>query len=500
MINQSNYPPESLNEANSKIHKNVDFPISINAHIEALESQFFEAVPHQQLLERLLAQVKPVDFWSLATEIEGRTIEELKQKHYVVLVVREVIRFAKVYGWALCVRFDAVYLYNGAFWREIDRKALERFLGEAAAKMGTPTLEAEHFEFRKKLREQFLVTAYLPEPTTDEKTVLVNVKNGTLEISANGYELRPPAPKDFLTYQLPFLYDPQAKAPMFDKYLNRCLPDQDLQRVLSEFFGWTFTKHLKLEKALFLHGEGANGKSVMFEIINALMGKDNVTTMSISDLREEHNRALLVDKLLCYGSEIGANGMENDGFKTIVSNEQSRIRRKYGNPFTVKIHCKLAFNANELPPTREINEAFFRRFLIVPFNQTIPTTERDPLLASKIIDNELSGVFNWVLAGLDRLLNNGRFTAADASRDALDIYRKESDSVAMFVEEEGFEHDPLARTFLKEIYPQYRTFCQQNGFVPLSSKKVRKRFEGLGFSVGEHRRLPFFAISKGLPV
>ena len=149
-MNKNHRPPESLKEATSKIHKNVDFPISINAYMEALESQLFEAVPHQQLLERLLAQVKPVDFWSLATEIEGRTIEELKQKHYVVLVVREVIRFAKVYGWALCVRFDAVYLYNGAFWREIDRKALERFLGEAAAKMGTQTLEAEHFEFRKK--------------------------------------------------------------------------------------------------------------------------------------------------------------------------------------------------------------------------------------------------------------------------------------------------------------------------------------------------------------
>lgn len=89
----------------------------LHEHVEVLESQLFEAVPHQQLLERLLGQVKRVDFWTLATEIEGREIEELKQKHYVVLVVCEVIRFAKVYGWALCVRFDAVYLYNGAFWR-----------------------------------------------------------------------------------------------------------------------------------------------------------------------------------------------------------------------------------------------------------------------------------------------------------------------------------------------------------------------------------------------
>ena len=475
------------------------FDLNLTAHVAALvEACIFEAVPHEKLLERLLGQVKKVNFMQLAAEVEGQDAAELKQKHYMVLVVREALHLAKINNWSLCVRFDAVYLFNGAFWREIDRKTMERFLGEAAAKMGTPTLEAEHFEFREKLRKQFLNTAYLPEPTTDEKTVLINLKNGTLAITANGYELRQPDPRDFLTYQLPFAYDPQATTPLFEKYLNRCLPDVALQNVLAEFFGWTFTKHLKLEKALFLHGEGANGKSVMYEIINALMGKDNVTTMSISDLKEEHNRALLIDKLLCYGSEIGANGMENDGFKMIVSNEVSKIRRKYGNPFTTKIHCKLAFNANELPPTREINEAFFRRFLIVPFSQTIPTNERDPLLASKIIEAELSGVFNWVLAGLDRLLTNGRFTAAEASRHALDNYRKESDSVAMFVEEEGYQKDPLARTFLKEVYPTYRTYCTQNGFIPLSSKKVRKRFEGLGFMIGEHRHLPFIAMTQSL--
>ena len=471
---------------------------ALEASMAASEQLLFDAVPHAQLLEQILEQIKVVSFWEQATEIENRDIDQLKQKHYVVLVVREVLKLAETHGWAMCVRFDGVYLYNGAFWKEIDRKTLETFLGKAAAKMGTPTLEAEHFEFRKKLREQFLAIAYLPEPATDEKTVLVNVKNGTLEISDNGYQLRKPDPKDFLTYQLPFVYDPQAKAPLFDKYLNRCLPDQDLQRVVSEFFGWTFTKHLKLEKALFLHGEGANGKSVIFEIINALMGKDNITTMSISDLREEHNRALLIDKLLCYGSEIGAGSMENDGFKTIVSNETSRIRKKYGNSFTVKINCKLAFNANELPPTREINEAFFRRFLIVPFSQTIPVAERDPQLATKIIESELSGVFNWVLAGLDRLLKNKHFTHSTASGNALDSYRKESDSVAMFVEEEGYEKDPLAKTFLKDIYPQYRSYCVQNGFMPLSSKRIRKRFEGLHFSVGEYGRLPFFCISKRL--
>jgi putative DNA primase/helicase len=75
-------------------------------------------------------------------------------------------------------------------------------------------------------------------------------------------------------------------------------------------------------------------------------------------------------------------------------------------------YAKLIFNCNELPKDVEQTEAYFRRFLIIPFNVTIPEHEQDKELAKKIIDNELSGVFNWVLSGLKRLLMQQRFPLA----------------------------------------------------------------------------------------
>lgn len=48
--------------------------------------------------------------------------------------------------------------------------------------------------------------------------------------------------------------------------------------------------------------------------------------------------------------------------------------------------------------------------MILPFNVTIPEAERDPELAAKIINTELSGIFNWILKGLNRILKNKRFT------------------------------------------------------------------------------------------
>lgn len=104
---------------------------------------------------------------------------------------------------------------------------------------------------------------FIPKEKTDGQT-LINLHNGTFEITAEYQMLREYRAEDFLRYCLDFDYDPQATAPMFKKFLDRVLPDKDCQAVLSEYMGYIFSKGLKLEKVLLLTGTGANGKSTFF--------------------------------------------------------------------------------------------------------------------------------------------------------------------------------------------------------------------------------------------
>ena len=154
-----------------------------------------------------------------------------------------------------------------------------------------------------------------------------------------------------------------------------------------------------------MYGTGANGKSVFFEVVQALLGSDNVSSYSLQSLTNDNGyfRAKLANKLVNYASEINGN-LETSIFKQMVSGEPVEARLPYGQPFTLTQYAKLIFNCNELPKDVEHTNAYFRRFLIVPFDVTIPPDEQDKTLHTKIIDNELSGVFNWVLEGLDRLL------------------------------------------------------------------------------------------------
>lgn len=71
-----------------------------------------------------------------------------------------------------------------------------------------------------------------------------------------------------------------------------------------------------------LRAFGWVGGGAILEVINALLGKENITNYSLGDLREEHNRAMIANKLLNYGSEIKGH-LDSDEFKQLASGEPS---------------------------------------------------------------------------------------------------------------------------------------------------------------------------------
>lgn len=490
------------------VFDDLNNPATILNHVEELKSKSEAATPHAEILNQLIEQFEPLDFEVLAFPQAEKLREQLEKaapgseqakdiqkqldklklnlKHYLVLSIENALLFAENNRWGLCKNHDFIYLYNGTFWAEIYKETFQKFLGEAAEQMGVPKFDARFFQFREQLFKQFLATAYLPTPESNKDTVLINLQNGTFEISPQGTKLRPFDRSDFITYQLPFEYNPQAKAPLFEAYLNKVLPDPECQRVLAEYLGFVFIKHgsnaLKEEKALILYGTGANGKSVFFEVVNALLGTDNVSSYSLQSLTNDNGyfRAKLANKLVNYASEINGN-LEASIFKQLVSGEPVEARLPYGQPFILKQYAKLIFNCNELPKDVEHTNAYFRRFLIIPFDVTIPEQEQDKNLHTKIIEKELSGVFNWVLQGLNRLLEQKKFSDCEAVKQAVEQYRIESDSVQMFLSEHEYKVSATNDMPLKDMFSEYRNYCTESGFKACSLRTLADRLRNSGY-------------------
>lgn len=445
-----------------------------------------EGIKHIEILNKLLEELTPINFREHAELKDG---EPLLEKHLVIISIREVIKTAIMNKWAMAVQDGLVYVYNRLYWKQISKQELPKFLGEAAEKLSVNKFSAQYHVFRKNLQKQFFSTAYLPKKGGNGRDVLINLRNGTYVIGHNNRFLRNFEEDDFLTYQLQFDYDPNSAAPLFKTYLDRVLPDIEQQKILSEFIAYVFikSKTLKLEKALILYGGGANGKSVFFEIISALLGSENISNYSLQSLTNQtgYYRSMIAGKLVNYTSEISAN-MDTTLFKQLVSGEPIEARLPYGQPFILEDYAKFIFNANQLPNDVEQNEAFFRRFIILHFNVTIPEEERDPNLASKIIATELPGIFNWVMEGLDRLLLYKKFTYSIAVDNLIKKYRTESDTVQLFIQEVELLQDNNKEIALKVLYDQFKSFCSESGYKSCSLKVFSERLRNQGFKV--HRK------------
>jgi putative DNA primase/helicase len=480
-------------------------PEKILFHVQEL-IKTTEPVHHSEILSALIDQLEPLDFEIIAfpqvqqirdqiknknlTAQEIRVLEmklarcKVTKQHYQIISIENIRDVAEKNHWGLCKNTSFVYIYNGNYWQVLNQETFQMFLGEASEKMSVGKFIARYYKFRKELYEQFLSTEYLPTPEPQNDIVLINLKNGTFEVTPSGTRLRPFDQADFLTYQLPFEFDREAKAPIFQAYLDRVLPDKQQQMILAEYLGYVFIKHgsstVKLEKVLVLYGLGANGKSVFHEIVNALLGKENVSSYTIQSLTNEsgYQRAMIANKLVNYVSEISGN-LQASIFKQLASGEPVEARLPYEQPFTMTQYAKLIFNCNELPKEVEHTNAYFRRFLIVPFDVTIPEAEQDKLLHRKIIDNELSGVFNWVLEGLNRLLINKSFTQSEAVRSASEQYEIMSDSVRLFIEDNSYQVSSHSYELIKTIYQEYRSFCYEDGFKPVNKTNFIRRLKGL---------------------
>ena len=124
-------------------------------------------------------------------------------------------------------------------------------------------------------------------------------------------------------------------------------------------------------------------------------------------------------------------------FKTLVSGDRITAERKHEHPFAFRNHAKLIFSANALPGSNDRTYAFYRRWLIIPFEQTF-NGKRAILPRSRPAhqtQSELPGILNYALEGAQRLYANGDFTETEHTRKAKADYQRSNDSVQAFVEE-----------------------------------------------------------------
>lgn len=354
---------------------------------------------------------------------------------------------------------------------------------QASCKMGYPEIECRDSSFVDKLFQQAVQEGFFAERNSERQSI-INLKNGSLLLSADGVKLKPFDHRDFLTHQLDFEYDEKAVNHIFLAYLETVLPDPCTRKTLQQVAGYLFVKGLKMELAFFLFGLGANGKSVFFEVFTGVVGVENVSNYSIESLTKDgkYDRAMIKDKIVNYGTDVKLTSIDPSNFKTLASGEPIQARLPYGRPFIMRDYAKLIFNVNRMDSANiEHTHGFYRRLLIIPFNQTIAEDRQDRDLHIKILANK-AGVLNWIVEGAREVIKNRDIFISDECRNFKARFLRETDSVAMF--EDHIKEELRGDIYFETVtnsYREYKAFCLEAGHKPLGRNNFTKRMEALGF-------------------
>lgn len=423
--------------------------------------------------------------WIEHYDKNGNLINPTRQ-HFKVAIVHQMMEYARLNNWHLVHDSGFFYIYDRGQWIALVDAQVKQLLTDAAINMSYPAIESSNANFVEQLFKQAEHKGFFTERNYKKQSI-INLANGSLVLSDTGVRLKSYDYRDFLTHKLDFNYDPTAVNQMFLDYLAEVLPDEGTRKTLQQVAGYLFVKGLKLEKVFFLYGTGSNGKSVFFEVLNGVLGSDNVSTYTLESITDDkgYHRAMIKDKIVNYGSDIKLTNIDAGNFKTLASGEPIEARLPFKDPFIMTDYAKLIFNVNRLDNANiEHTHGFYRRLLIVPFMRTIADDEQDRDLHTKILKDK-AGVLNWMIEGAEEVIKSRDIYVSDECHQFKTRFIRETDTVAMF-EDQHIMENLKGTIYFKQVtesYSDYKDYCMEAGHRhPLGRNNFVKRMEVLGFN------------------
>ena len=306
----------------------------------------------------------------------------------------------------------------------------------------------------------------------DRDGLLYNCQNGTIDLRTG--KLRPHRKEDMITVCVPITFDPTAKCPTWQSFLQfiTC-NDTELETYLQKAVGYTLTGENKEQIFFDCYGEqGNNGKTTFLTVVRSLLG-DYGTSVPIdlflhntkSNAAQGHTESLanIQGKRFVIPSELVRHArLAMALLKTVTGNDTIKASRKAEHEVEFVSICKIWLYGNYKPIVHEMGNSFWRRLKLIPFNAMVPDDQINKDLPAAL-QKELPGILNWAIAGCLAWQKEG-FNESKAVNDATDKYRAESDELAQFIKDacELGTDNFTAKKVMKYAYAQWCEDAGQN--------------------------------------
>ncbi|MEA2000041.1 MAG: phage/plasmid primase, P4 family, partial [Euryarchaeota archaeon] len=260
----------------------------------------------------------------------------------------------------------------------------------------------------------------------------ITTKNGVLNTKT--FEFREHDPKKPSLLQIPVNYDPDADCMRFKKFLHEILPNKIERETIEELFGYCLVRNYSYQKWFMFLGAGANGKGTLLSTLRSLIGATNISAVELQAFDQPFTVAELHGKLANIVGDLSAKELYHSGrLKSLTGGDLIHAEKKFQPPFNFVNFATIIYSANDLPKTFDGTNAFWRRVMLINFGETFSgTTDVKDLWKELSSEEELSGILNLAIKGLQRLRENNQFSKNNSSEEVEEHYIRNSDPMKAF--------------------------------------------------------------------
>lgn len=370
---------------------------------------------------------------------------------------------------------DTLYIYENGVYRR-NEKSINRKIIEIYPKATT--------RMQKEVKSYLLTMA--PEVQLKYEN-LINFKNGLYDLNNNA--LMPHSPYYFTINQINanINWDP-VRIGAVDRFLDKISCENiGRKKAILQMIGYSMTSSVEMQKAFVLYGKTAgNGKSTLLEIIERLIGSENVSHVTLQDfVSNRFSVSEIKGKLVNMVSEMTKEFLKDSSvFKQIVTGDTTTVEEKFKDRHTIKPYAKHIFTANELPKVADTSNGYFRRLFIIPFEAVFTDLEKINFNFKELITEQ---ALNYLAAiALQEYIIARRehaFINEEESKNIIETYKMDSNTVIAYL----YDKDRM-RCLLRsgrvrkrnEVFADYINYCKDSGYIHKGRNKFYEEVEATG--------------------
>jgi len=361
--------------------------------------------------------------------------------------------------------------------KEHRRRELQKLARSAESGNKISTLET----LLQKLPEIQINASHL-----DASPYLVGCPNGVIDLR-NG-ELIPAERDQWITKQLGDVYDPDAEAPKWDKFLAQIMGgDQEMVQFLQVLHGSMLFAGNKEQKLAVMHGVGANGKGVLLNTLLPLFG-DYAKQIDTSTFMAQKGNAggARADLVRLQGVRMIVGSESSEGehldealIKALTGGDPIVARALYSNKMLEYIPAFTPILVtNHKPIIKGTDYAIWRRLLLMPFDVVFKGEDRDPHLPEKLQD-ERAGILKWLIDGAVTYNREGLIIPHKVE-SATDDYQTDMDLIGRWTDDMCVV-GPEFKCTVEELYFNYTLWAQHSGLHPVSKIMFGRKLSDRGY-------------------